>query len=124
MPGPNDWGYFNGNPYFQPTQPTPQQMPQPQQIPFAQPQQVPFAQPQPAPQRIDMLRDRNTMNAALNQFRQNPVGMLRNLGFNIPQNLSDPNQIGPYLLQTGQISQGTINQIISINPNFAKFFSK
>ena len=48
--------------------------------------------------------------AMLNQLKANPLGFLRQKGFNIPDNVSDPNAIIQHLMNTGQINQQTYNQ--------------
>lgn len=48
--------------------------------------------------------------AMLNQLKSNPLGFLRQKGFNIPDNISDPNAIIQHLMNTGQINQQTYNQ--------------
>lgn len=87
-----------------------------------------YQQPQPQPQPTDLLGilqgNPQRTQAAMAQMGQNPAQILRQLGFNIPGNLSTPDQIGPYLLQSGQISQDTINRLLAINPGYQKLFSK
>ena len=46
----------------------------------------------------------------LGQLRSNPLGMLQKAGYNIPANLTDPQQIVRHLTQTGQINQNQLNQ--------------
>lgn len=46
----------------------------------------------------------------LGQLRQDPVGILRQAGFNIPAGMSSPQQMVNYLLQSGQVGQGRVNQ--------------
>lgn len=48
--------------------------------------------------------------AMLQQLRQNPAMMLRQAGYNVPANITNPQQIVNHLLQTGQISQGRLAQ--------------
>lgn len=48
--------------------------------------------------------------AMLSQLKSNPLGFLRQKGFNIPDNISDPNAIIQHLMNTGQINQQTYNQ--------------
>lgn len=48
--------------------------------------------------------------AMLAQFRQNPLSMIRRAGLNVPENLSDPNEIVQYLMNSGQISQAQYDQ--------------
>ncbi len=45
------------------------------------------------------------------QFMQNPMGLLLQR-FNIPQNVTDPQQIIQNLLNTGQISQDQLNRAV------------
>lgn len=49
------------------------------------------------------------------RLRQNPLQML-NKRFNIPQNvnLNDPNAILQHLMNTGQVSQNQINQVMQM----------
>ena len=69
------------------------------------------------------------MNNAFNfmqvyqQFMQNPTGMLSRR-FNIPQNLNDPNAIIQHLLNSGQVSQAQVNQVMQMrnNPAFKNLF--
>lgn len=53
----------------------------------------------------------NMMNmlAQFQQFRKNPMAMLSQR-FNIPQNMTDPNDILKHLVDTGQVSKDQINQ--------------
>ena len=53
----------------------------------------------------------NMMNmlAQFQQFKKNPMAMLSQR-FNIPQNLSDPNDIVKHLVDSGQVSTDQINQ--------------
>ena len=44
------------------------------------------------------------------QLRSNPMQFIRQAGFNIPQNLSDPNAIIQHLMNSGQISQQRYEQ--------------
>lgn len=46
---------------------------------------------------------------ALMQIKQNPMAILGQR-FNIPQNLSNPNDIIQHLLNTGQVTQEQVNQ--------------
>lgn len=46
----------------------------------------------------------------LMQLKQNPLGLLQKVGFNIPTNLNNPQQIVEYLTKTGQINQAQLNQ--------------
>ena len=59
----------------------------------------------------------------VNQFRQNPMGMLSKK-FSIPENLNDPNQIIQHLLNTRQVSQQQVNQAMQLrnHPMFKGLF--
>lgn len=46
----------------------------------------------------------------MNQLRANPLTFLRQSGFNVPDNLSNPNDIIQHLMNTGQINQAQYNQ--------------
>lgn len=48
--------------------------------------------------------------AMLNQLKANPLSFLRQKGFNVPDNLSNPNDIIQHLMNTGQINQAQYNQ--------------
>lgn len=47
----------------------------------------------------------NMMMQMLQILQQNPVQFLRSRGLNVPQDLSNPNAIIQYLMNTGQVSQ-------------------
>lgn len=48
--------------------------------------------------------------AMLAQLKQNPLGMLKQYGFNVPSNLNDPNAIIQHLMNSGQINQQQYNK--------------
>lgn len=52
------------------------------------------------------------------RFRQNPIQML-NQRFNIPHNvnLNDPNAILQHLMNTGQVTQNQVNQVMQMKNN-------
>lgn len=60
---------------------------------------------------------------AYQQFMQNPMAIL-NQRFNIPQNIQDPNEIIQHLLNTGQVSQAQVNQVMQMrnDPKFKNLF--
>ena len=58
----------------------------------------------------------NNLMQMYQQFKQNPMAML-NQRFNIPQNMSDPNEIIQHLLNTGQVSQSQVNGIAQMRNN-------
>lgn len=60
----------------------------------------------------------NQMMNMLNQFRQNPMQILSKR-FNLPQNLpNNPQEIIQHLLNTGQISQGQVNNAMQMKKQF------
>ena len=58
----------------------------------------------------------------LSQLKQNPATMLGSR-FNIPQNMTDPNEILQHLLTTGQVSQDQVNRIMQMrnDPRLQQF---
>lgn len=58
-------------------------------------------------------RDVMQMMQMATQLRQNPMGFLQQRGYNIPQNLNDPGSIIQHLLNTGQVSQDQLNNVVS-----------
>ena len=52
----------------------------------------------------------NNPMAMLQQLRSNPMQFLRQAGFNVPNNISDPNAIIQHLMNSGQVSQQRYEQ--------------
>jgi hypothetical protein len=52
--------------------------------------------------------------AMLDQLKQNPYQLLAQRGFNIPQNLNNPNDILQYLLNTNQVTQQQVNNVMTM----------
>ena len=46
----------------------------------------------------------------MGQFRQNPIGILKSIGYNIPENMTNPQQIVQHLVQSGQVGNGKLQQ--------------
>ena len=72
----------------------------------------------------------NNMNDIMNfyqQLRQNPMQVLSRR-FNLPQdlNMNNPNDIIQHLLNTGQITQSQVNQVMGMrnNPMIQQLFNK
>lgn len=55
----------------------------------------------------------NDMLNLYQQFRSNPMQMLSQR-FNIPQNVSNPNDIVQHLLNTGQVTQNQVNNVMNM----------
>ena len=68
----------------------------------------------------------NNMMSMFQNFMQNPMSYLA--GMNIPQGMSDPNQIIQQLMNSGRINQGQYNQAQQMarqmrnNPAFRQYF--
>lgn len=56
----------------------------------------------------------------LQQLRQNPVQMLRQAGLNVPDNLSNPNDIIQHLMNSGQVSQDAYNRARQMAAQFKR----
>lgn len=54
----------------------------------------------------------------LQQLKANPINFLKQRGFNIPENLNDPNAIIQHLMNSGQINQSQYNQARQMAQNF------
>lgn len=54
----------------------------------------------------------------LPQLKQNPLGMLRQAGFNVPGNINNPQAIIQHLMNSGQISQQQMNQAQQLAQQF------
>ena len=59
---------------------------------------------------FNMLSGGSNPMQMLMQLKQNPLGLLQRVGFNIPTNLNNPQQIVEHLTKTGQINQAQLNQ--------------
>ena len=55
------------------------------------------------------MMDMNPMQM-IQQLKANPIQFLQRAGFNVPNNLNDPNQIIQHLMNSGQISQQRYEQ--------------
>ena len=60
----------------------------------------------------------------LMQLKQNPSAVLASR-FNIPQGMNDPNEIIQHLLNTNQVSQQQVNQLMNMrnNPQIQQMFN-
>ena len=56
----------------------------------------------------------------LQRLRQNPVQMLRQAGLNVPDNLSNPNDIIQHLMSSCQISQDAYNRARQMAAKFKR----
>ena len=62
-------------------------------------------QPVQTPQNINPMQ-------MLFQIRRNPVAVLKQLGLEIPNGMTDPEQMVKYIIQSGQRSNGLYQQIM------------
>lgn len=69
-------------------------------------------------------QNQNNPLMALLQLKQNPQVALAN-HFNIPQNMTNPNDILQYLLNTNQVSQQQVNAVMQQlnNPQIRNLFT-
>lgn len=58
----------------------------------------------------------NSMLSMIAQFKQNPMSVLSQR-YNIPPNLTDPNEILQHLLNTQQVSQDQVNRVMQMRNN-------
>ena len=68
----------------------------------------------------------NNVNNIMNLYQQmqnNPIQFLSRK-FNIPQNMNDPNSIIQHLINSGQVSQAQVNNMMQLrnNPMIRKMF--
>lgn len=66
----------------------------------------------------------NDILGMLNSLMSNPLSLLSQRGFNLPQNMKDPQAIVQHLLNSGQINQDQVNQAMQMrnNPMFKNLF--
>ena len=58
-------------------------------------------------------QQRPSFMSALNQLKQNPAQIL-GMKYNIPQGMTNPEEILQHLLTTGQVTQGQVNQVMQM----------
>lgn len=54
----------------------------------------------------------------LSQLKSNPLGLLRQAGFNVPDNMNNPQALIQHLMNSGQISQSQLTQAQQMAQNF------
>lgn len=54
----------------------------------------------------------------LQEFRSNPVALLRADGYNIPDGMTDPKQLTQYIIKTGQVRNGRLGLIQQVVNSF------
>lgn len=56
----------------------------------------------------------------LQQLRANPMQFLRQAGFNVPENITSPNDIIQHLMNSGQVSQDAYNRARQMATQFRR----
>lgn len=56
----------------------------------------------------------------IQQLKANPIQFLQRAGFNVPNNLNDPNAIIQHLMNSGQISQDAYNKARQMAAQFRR----
>lgn len=79
--------------------------------------------PNPLYQQLQQTQPNNPLSMVA-QFRQNPLAVLSQK-YNIPQGMSDPNQILQHLLNTNQVSQDQVNRVMQMrnDPQVQQLFN-
>ena len=67
-----------------------------------------------------LMANRTNPMQMLQQLRANPMQFLRQAGYNVPNNLNDPNQIIQHLMNSGQISQQRYEQARQMAAQFRR----
>lgn len=67
---------------------------------------------------FQQFQQRPNMFTMLAQLKQDPVAML-SMKYNVPQGMTDPNEILQHLLTTGQVTQDQVNRIMQMQ-NFMR----
>ena len=69
-------------------------------------------------------QQRPSLMSALNQLKQNPAQIL-GTKYNIPQGMTNPEEILQHLLTTGQVTQGQVNQVMQMrnDPRMQQLFN-
>ena len=50
------------------------------------------------------------MMQMLGQLKSNPMGLMKQAGFNVPANINSPQEIIQHLMNSGQVNQNQVNQ--------------
>lgn len=62
----------------------------------------------------------NNLMQMLQQLRQNPMQFLKQAGYNVPDNLTSPNDIIQYLMNSGQVTQQRYEQARQMAARFKR----
>ena len=69
---------------------------------------------QNSPQQMDPRQMQQQMQRDVDQIKANPGPFLKERGFNIPEGMTDAQQITRYLLQTGQIGNSRLQSVMKM----------
>lgn len=56
----------------------------------------------------------------MQQLKANPIQFLQRAGYNVPDNLNDPNAIIQHLMNSGQVSQSAYNRARQMAAQFRR----
>ena len=66
------------------------------------------------PQRMDPRQAQQQMQRELGEIKAHPGSYLKNLGYTVPDGMTDAGQITEHLLKTGQIGTPRLRQVASM----------
>ncbi len=69
---------------------------------------------QNSPQQMDPRQMQQQMQRDVDQIKANPESFLKERGFDIPEGMTDAQQITRYLLQTGQIGNSRLQSVMKM----------
>lgn len=69
-------------------------------------------QPQGQAQNVQRPMTDDEMRREVDSIKSNPVSYLRERGYNIPDDMTDVNQITQYMLRNGMIGQNRLMQVM------------
>lgn len=70
--------------------------------------------PQGQPQQMDPRQMQQAMRQEIGKISAHPSDYLKERGFNVPADMTDARQITQYLLQTGQIGNQRLQQVMQM----------
>lgn len=76
--------------------------------------QAPSRAPQGQPQQMDPRQMQQAMRQEIGKISAHPSDYLKERGFNVPADMTDARQITQYLLQTGQIGNQRLQQVMQM----------
>ena len=58
-----------------------------------------------------MIQQQPSLRQAMQQLQANPIQILQQAGYQVPQNLSNPNDMIQHLMRSGQLTQAQYDQL-------------